>query len=124
MDAGSDLVWLPSRLSTDQVLQTLAWPGPLTASSSDDRGVCSSHDAAGYRVGNDPTTSVVVDGLEVHDTPAFMSSAAPYSGGWTYDEWLLRPMRPCDRGIFVTRYLCAYLVNQAPREEHELPDES
>ena len=39
------------------------WHGPALT------GVCSSHDVGGCRMGNDPTTSVVDDGLEVHDTP-------------------------------------------------------
>ncbi|MGO8899879.1 MAG: GMC family oxidoreductase [Isosphaeraceae bacterium] len=39
------------------------WHGPSLT------GVCSSHDVGGCRMGNDPTTSVVDDGLEVHDTP-------------------------------------------------------
>jgi gluconate 2-dehydrogenase alpha chain len=32
-------------------------------------GVCSSHDLGGCRMGEDPATSVVDPGLQVHDTP-------------------------------------------------------
>jgi gluconate 2-dehydrogenase alpha chain len=39
------------------------WQGPAMT------GVCSSHDVGGCRMGDDPTASVVNDGLEVHDTP-------------------------------------------------------
>ena len=47
------------------------WHGPSLT------GVCSSHDVGGCRMGNDPTTSVVDDGLEVHDTPGLYV----FSGG-------------------------------------------
>jgi gluconate 2-dehydrogenase alpha chain len=42
---------------------TKAWRGPRF------RGVCSSHDLGGCRMGEDPGTSVVDPTLRVHDTP-------------------------------------------------------
>lgn len=42
---------------------TKTWAGPLF------KGVCSSHDLGGTRMGEDPASSVVDVDLEVHDTP-------------------------------------------------------
>jgi gluconate 2-dehydrogenase alpha chain len=47
----------------ERVGATKAWRGPRF------RGVCSSHDLGGYRMGEDPASSVVDPDLRVHDTP-------------------------------------------------------
>jgi gluconate 2-dehydrogenase alpha chain len=47
----------------ERVGATKAWRGPRF------RGVCSSHDLGGCRMGEDPASSVVDPDLRVHDTP-------------------------------------------------------
>jgi len=57
--------WIEAK--TEEILRemgaTKTWRGPRF------RGVCSSHDLGGCRMGEDPTSSVVDPTLRVHDTP-------------------------------------------------------
>jgi gluconate 2-dehydrogenase alpha chain len=57
--------WMETK--TEEILSTMGatktWRGPRF------RGVCSSHDLGGCRMGEDPATSVVDPDLRVHDTP-------------------------------------------------------
>jgi gluconate 2-dehydrogenase alpha chain len=55
---------------------TRTWAGPSYT------GVLSSHDLGGCRMGDDPATSVVDDGLAVHDTPGlYVFSGAAFPSG-------------------------------------------